>query len=136
MARGAAARLKSICMALPEAVDDPFGGHTAPAYRVRGKIFAMVAGDRDGSERVGVWCKAEPGAQEILVGFDPRRFFRPPYLGPKGWVGVYLDVPDVDWAVVEDLLRESYRLIAPRKLVATLDAAGAGPRAKIRSNTT
>ena len=81
---------------------------------MRGKIFAMPRQD-DG--RISVWCKAPPGSQLILIGADPERFFAPPYVGPKGWIGVRLD-DEPDWSEVDGLVRRSYRLIAPRRLAA------------------
>jgi predicted DNA-binding protein (MmcQ/YjbR family) len=105
-------RLRAICLALPEAEERETWG--APTYRVRGKIFAMERRD-DG--RPSLWCKAPPGSREVLVGADPARFFAPPYVGPKGWVGVRLD-DGPDWGEVEALARRSYRLVAPRRLAA------------------
>ena len=104
------ARLRDICLALPEAIErETFGG---PTFRVRDKIFAMETG-RDGPP--SFWCKAPQGSQAVLVGADPARFFVPPYLGPKGWIGVRLE-PAPDWDEVAALVRRSYRLIAPKKL--------------------
>lgn len=108
-------RLRAICLALPEALEQETWG--APTFRVRGKIFAMARHD-DG--RISVWCKAPPGSQLILIGADPDRFFAPPYVGPKGWIGVRLD-DEPDWAEVAGLVRRSYRLIAPRRLAADID---------------
>ncbi len=110
------ARLREICLALPEAVEKPFGGHTTPGFRVRDKFFAMGA---EGDGRAAVWCKAPLGAQEVLLGAEPDRFFAPPYLGGNGWVGMWLD-PPTDWAVVTDLVRDSYRMTAPKRLATLL----------------
>jgi predicted DNA-binding protein (MmcQ/YjbR family) len=115
------APLRKICLALPEATEKPFGRHSTPGFRVRDKFFAMCSERED---ETSVWCKAPPGAQEVLTGADPARFFVPPYLGPKGWVGIRLD-SRVDWNIVEDLILESYRLTAPKKLVAKLDGTSA-----------
>ena len=104
------ARLRAICLALPEAVEKPFGGHTAPAFRVRDKMFASCM-----ESRPAVTMKAPPGAQEILVGADPETFFVPPYVGSKGWIGVCLD-GRVDWDVLAELVRDSYRMTAPKSL--------------------
>ena len=104
------ARLRAICLALPEAEErETFGG---PTFRVRDKIFAMETG-RHGFP--AFWCKAPPGSQAVLVGADPVRFFVPPYVGSKGWIGMRLD-EDPDWPEVDAVVRRSYRLIAPRKL--------------------
>ena len=107
-------RLRRICLALPEAEEKEAWGD--PTYRVRDKIFAM---EKRGDGRVSVWCKAPEGSQEVLVGADPGRFFVPPYVGPKGWVGVRLD-KNPDWDEVAKIVARSYRLIAPRKLAARL----------------
>ncbi|HXT35795.1 MAG TPA: MmcQ/YjbR family DNA-binding protein [Chloroflexota bacterium] len=109
------ARLRAICLGLPEAIERETWGR--PTFRIKEKIFAMMAGEH-GVE--AVWCKAPVGIQEILVGSDPERFFRPPYVGPKGWIGVRLDV-EVDWEELTGFLEDSYRLIAPRRLAGLLD---------------
>ena len=110
-------RLRKICLALPEATEKE--AWATPTFRVRGKMFAMYVDDHHGDGRLALWCKAPPGHQEILVGADPKQFFRPPYVGPKGWVGVRLDV-GIDWDVVTDLVKDSYRMTAPKRLAATL----------------
>lgn len=107
-------RLRAICLALPEAVEKAFGGHTAPSFRVRDKLFAMTS--EDGTTMT---CKAGPGVQEALVRADPERFFVPAYVGPKGWVGLRLDV-EQDWDEVAELVEDSYRRTAPKRLVALL----------------
>jgi predicted DNA-binding protein (MmcQ/YjbR family) len=104
-------------MAFPEAVEKPFGGHDVPAYRVRDRMFAMMA---TGDGRVSFWCKALPGAQDVLVGGDPEHFFVPPYVGHKGWIGVRLDVDGVNWGLVAELVRDSYVLTAPKRLAASV----------------
>lgn len=107
-------RLRAICLALPEAEERETWG--APTYRVRDRIFAML---RTGDGRTSLWCKAPPGAQEILVGADPELFFRPPYVGPKGWIGMRLD-RGPDWAEVAALVQRSYRMTAPKALLKKL----------------
>ena len=84
-------RLRDACLRFPEAVEA--GGVGDPSFKVRGKIFAMQHGNE---ERPSLWVKAPPGAQELLVGSEPARFFRPPYVGHHGWVGAWLDV-ELDW---------------------------------------
>ncbi len=110
------ARLRGICLGLPEATEQETWGDAT--YRVRGKIFAMPR-ERDGQR--AVWCKARPGVQQILTGDDPSRFFVPPYVGHRGWIGVVLDA-EVDWEELDALLRESYRMTAPKRLAAMVDA--------------
>jgi len=80
-----------------------------PTFRVRDKIFAMA------HDPGTVWCKAPRGAQAILVGAAPERFFVPPYVGHEGWIGFRLD-DGTDWNEVEALIRRSYRMIAPKRL--------------------
>jgi hypothetical protein len=108
-------RLREICLALPEAVEKETWGEAT--FRVRDKIF-VVAGAGDSG--VSMSCKAPPGVQEMLVGADPQRFFRPAYVGHRGWVGVRLDAK-TDWDQVADLVEESYRMTAPKKVAALLD---------------
>jgi predicted DNA-binding protein (MmcQ/YjbR family) len=114
MTPAALTRLREICLALPEAVEKQTWDN--PTFRVRDKIFAMVH-PADG--RIGVWCKAPPGAQSVLVMAAPERFFRPPYVGSKGWIGIWFDT-EVDWHEATDLIRRSYRMTAPKKLLASL----------------
>lgn len=108
-------RLRAICLALPEAEERETWGD--PTFRVRDKIFAM---EKRGDGRLSLWCKAPEGSQAVLVGADPERFFVPPYVGHKGWVGMRLD-KSPDWNEVQALVRRSYRLIAPRPLAALVD---------------
>jgi predicted DNA-binding protein (MmcQ/YjbR family) len=112
--KNALERLREICLSLPEAAEKPFGGHTAPSFRVREKLFLMTAEDGEHAT-----FKAGPGVQEALVGTDPERFFVPAYVGSKGWVGMRLDV-DQDWDEVAELIEDSYRMIAPKRLSARL----------------
>jgi hypothetical protein len=124
MARSGArvlARIRAICLALPEVEEKPFGGHTAPAFRVRDKLFVMTS--EDGSSMT---MKAPKGVQGILVGSDPDRFFVPKYVGPKGWIGVRLDGAGQagwDWDEVAELIIESYCLTAPKRLVSQWEAS-------------
>ena len=110
-------RLRELCLSFPEAVEKEAWGD--PTWRVRDRIFAMQKGNYEGG-RPSVWCKAAAGAQEALVDSGAGRFFVPPYVGHKGWIGVYLD-DRVDWEQLGDLIEQSYRLIAPRRLVERLD---------------
>lgn len=87
------------------------------------KLFAMYASadNHHGGGRPAVWCKAASGNQSLMVRASPDRYFVPPYVGPSGWVGVYVDGA-VDWGDLIELLTDSYRLIAPRRLAALLPA--------------
>ncbi len=113
-------RVRHICLALPEATEG--GGVGNPSWRVRDKIFAMRHDSHAG--RWGIWCKAEPGAQQALVLEDPRKFFMPPYVGVHGWIGISLEV-EQDWDFIAELIHRAYRLTAPKRLVAQL---GDGPK--------
>jgi len=115
----ARARVERICLALPEAAGEG-GQHVG--YKVRGRTFAWVTEDHHGDGRLSLMCKAPPGAQQAMVAQDAERWFVPPYLGPRGWVGVYLDAPEVDWAEVAELVADSYRLVAPRRRAAPVGA--------------
>lgn len=107
-------RLRSICLALPEASEKP--SHGEPTWFVGERVFANFANHHH-DDRLAFWCAAPDGAQEALVAGDPGRFFRPPYVGHRGWLGVHLDVR-VDWDQVEDLVRAAWREVAPKRLAA------------------
>jgi hypothetical protein len=111
-------RVRAVCLALPEAVEA--GGVGNPSFKVRDKIFAMQHG-MDG--RPSLWVKAPRGFQEMIVGADPERCFVPPYVGHHGWVGHWLDVA-VEWGFVAQLVRDSYRMTAPKRLAAQLGSDG------------
>ncbi|HYH33136.1 MAG TPA: MmcQ/YjbR family DNA-binding protein [Pseudonocardia sp.] len=110
-------RLRALCRALPEVTEKI--SHGEPTWFVR-KTFVMYA-DHHHDDRLAFWCAAPPGAQEELVAAAPERFFRPPYVGGRGWLGVYLDVPEVDWTEVAEIVTDAYRQVAPKRLVARLD---------------
>jgi predicted DNA-binding protein (MmcQ/YjbR family) len=105
--------LRAICLALPEATEQ-LTWETTATFRVRGKIFVMHSPGEHGET---LSCKAPPGMQELLVGADPARFFVPPYVGQNGWIGVRLN-RDSDWDEIADLVTESYRMTAPKRLAA------------------
>ena len=117
MAKRPIERLRAICLALPEAVEKEAWGD--PTFRVRDKIFAM---EKRGDGRCSVWLKAPPGSQAVLVGADQHRFFVPPYVGHKGWIGVRLD-DGPDWEEVARLVTRSYRMTAPKRLAAQVAEA-------------
>jgi hypothetical protein len=112
-------RLRKLCLALPEAHEVEAWGE--PTFRVKNKIFAMYASadTHHGGGRHAVWCKAAAVNQRLMIEAEPKRFFAPPYVGPSGWIGVWLD-GKVDWAEIADLLRDGYRMTAPKKLLARL----------------
>jgi predicted DNA-binding protein (MmcQ/YjbR family) len=123
-------KLGAICLALPDATEQEAWGE--PTWRVRGKIFAQLDDHHHGSEHVSVWLPAPEGAQEALIDADPARFFRPPYVGHKGWIAVVLDGKP-DWAMVGSLVEQAHGLIATRAGKAKSTAAKRpGPRKAIR----
>jgi hypothetical protein len=115
----AIARLRAICLALPEVVEKVAWGE--PTWRA-GKLFAQMDTHHHGADHVAVWLPARPGVQEALVEEDPAQFFRPPYVGHKGWVGVRIDRKP-DWRIVAGLVAEAYRAVAPPHLVKRLDVS-------------
>ena len=119
MATSPLTHVRRICLALPEATEKTAWGE--PTFRVHDKMFAMYTDNHHGDGVIAVWCAAEPGAQDALVGADPRRFYVPPYMGPRGWIGVYLD-RDPDWDLVAAIIQDAYRKIAPKRLSALLPA--------------
>jgi hypothetical protein len=115
-------RLAEICENLPEVVRRPGGDHDQhDGYLVRKKTFAYFTDDEHGDGRLAMHVKAPPGEQAALVDADPERFFVPKYIGYRGWVGLRLDREPLDWDEVADLLTESYRMTAPKRLSARLD---------------
>ena len=112
------ARLRAICLALPEATEKI--SHGEPTWFAgKGKVFAMLDDHHHGAAHLSVWLPAGVGAQEMLIESDPKRYFRPPYVGGQGWVGVVLDTRP-DWVKVAWLVEQAYRLVAHKKLVAQL----------------
>ena len=113
-------KLRELCLQLPEAHEVEAWGE--PTFRVKNKIFAMYASSNThhGAGRPAVWVKAGPGEQDLLIRAAPERFFVPPYVGKGGWVGVWLDKRP-KWKEIELILRDAYRLTAPKKLLPLLE---------------
>jgi hypothetical protein len=120
--------LRAICLALPEATER--ASHGEPCFFIRDKRqFVSVDDHHHGAGHLAFWCAAPPGVQEELVAEDPARFFRPPYVGHRGWVGVRLEadgLPEPDWAEVAEIVRDAYRCVAPKTLAARLDGTAEG----------
>lgn len=122
-ARGGASietRVRALCLGLPGVVERT--SHGAPAF-FAGRQFVMFwpKGHHD-HDFAHLWCAAPKGAQEAFVESNPGRYFRPPYVGGRGWIGVHLDGV-VDWDEVEMLCADAYRTVAPKKLLAELDGS-------------
>ncbi|MPZ83871.1 MAG: MmcQ/YjbR family DNA-binding protein [Actinophytocola sp.] len=111
-------RVTAIVADLPEA---SAAGDPHLTLAVRKKTFGYFLDDHHGDGIVGVALKAAAGEQDALIRSDPTRFYVPAYLGARGWVGVRLDVGEVDWAEIRELITDAYRLQAPGRLVAQLD---------------
>jgi hypothetical protein len=117
-------RIRELCLALPETSERL--SHGAPTFFVRGKrAFLMVLTDHHGDGRFAIWCAAPDGLQTTLVEADPERFFMPPYVGHRGWLGVRLD-RGLDWNELAGIAEDAYAEVAPRKLVEAA-ARRAGP---------
>jgi hypothetical protein len=124
-APGVLARVRAACLALPEVVERP--SHGSPAFFVRGKrCFVMVMDDHHGDGRFALWCAAPEGMQKMLVEADPDKFFVPPYVGHRGWLGVRLD-RGLDWDELAGICEDAWAEIAPPTLVATAIAASRPP---------
>lgn len=109
--------MRALCLALPEVTERL--SHGEPTWFVRDRRTFVSYADHHHVDRLAFWCAAPPGAQEALVAEDPERYFRPPYVGHRGWLGVYLDVA-VDWAELAELVTDAYRCVAPKALIARL----------------
>ncbi len=108
-------RIRSLSLALPEAYEEAFGGHTAPSFRINKKLFAITSEDGTRLE-----LKAAPGGQQALIGSNPECFYVPKYIGHVGWVGVQLEYV-TDWEEIAEIIEESFRLIAPKRCIKILD---------------
>lgn len=114
--------LREICLEYPQAAEaEAFG---TPTFQINRKNFAMV---NKMDHRMSIWCKAPAGAQEAYVRSEPEHYFRPPYLGPKGWIGAWVS-PETspDWEAIADIIDDSYRLVAPKRLVKLLPDVPSG----------
>ncbi len=109
------ARIREICLGLPETSERL--SHGAPTFFVRRKrAFVMVLSNHHGDGRFAIWCAAPDGMQKLLVDSDQERFFVPPYVGHRGWLGVRLD-RGLNWDELAGVIEEAYAEVAPRKLV-------------------
>jgi hypothetical protein len=108
-------RLRRICLALPETSERL--SHGAPSFFIREKkCFLMVLDNHHEDGIFGIWCAAPPGNQELLISANAERFFRPPYVGHRGWLGVRLN-DGVDWNELEGIVEDAFATVAPSKLL-------------------
>jgi hypothetical protein len=117
------ARVTKICLALPETSRDRHGRHAG--FLVRKKIFAYYLDNHHGDGMVAIACKVLPGDNTVLAAADPDRFYLPAYIGSRGWVALRMDLVAIDWDEVAELILGSYRLLAPKRLAATVKLASA-----------
>jgi hypothetical protein len=112
-------RLRTVCLALPETTERL--SHGSPSFFVRDKkCFLMLLDDHHGDGRFAIWCAAPAGDQRLLADADEAKFFVPPYVGHRGWLGVRLN-DGVDWEELTGIVEDAYCTIAPQKLVAELE---------------
>ncbi|MFP3900660.1 MAG: MmcQ/YjbR family DNA-binding protein [Acidimicrobiia bacterium] len=111
-------RVRAICRTLPEC---EVHGEQHHELSVRGRTIGWHTVDHHGDGRVALTVRAGPGENAELAASDPERFFLPPYVARHGYVGVYLDVDDVDWDEIRELIVDAYRIVAPKKLAALVD---------------
>jgi hypothetical protein len=109
-------RLRSICLALPGVTER--ASHGEVSFFV-GKQIVALDDHHHGADRLAFWCPAPSGAQEQLIAEQPTQFFRPPYVGHRGWIGVRIDL-DPDWEEIAHIVRDAYRQVAPKRLLAQL----------------
>jgi hypothetical protein len=108
-------RLRGLCLAFPEVSER--ASHGAPTFFVQGKrAFLMVLDDHHGDGRFAVWCAAPQGMQGMLVAADAERFFVPPYVGRRGWLGVRLD-RGLDWDELAGIAEDAFAEVAPPRLI-------------------
>ena len=114
-------RIRKICLAFPQTSERL--SHGAPTFFICGKrAFLMVLADHHGDGRFAIWCAAADGMQKMLVDADPERFFVPPYVGHRGWLGVRLD-RGLHWDELAGIAEDAYAEVAPAKLVEAARAA-------------
>jgi hypothetical protein len=111
-------RLTEICLALPETKREICGSHAN--FQVRKKTFAYYLDNHHGDGIVAVTCKVLPHDNTALIAADPVRFYMPAYIGPRGWVALRLDLGEIDWEEVTELVRGSYGLVAPKRLAVSV----------------
>lgn len=111
-------RLTALALALPESTRELRNSHAS--FQVRKKIFAYFLNNHKGDGIVAVTCKVLPGENAALAKAQPKRYYLPAYIGPRGWVALRLDLGKIDWSEVRELLLGSYFLTAPKRLAAQI----------------
>ena len=111
-------RVSAICLAFPEVSREICNSHAT--FRIGKKAVAYYLDNHHGDGIVAISCKVMPGENDKLIAANPERFYMPAYVGPRGWVALRLDRGQIDWEEVEELLKGSYRLLAPKRLRAQI----------------
>jgi predicted DNA-binding protein (MmcQ/YjbR family) len=127
MAKDVAGAVREVCLWFPQATE--VRSHGSPDFRVRGKTFATYVVNHHGDGRLALWLAAPPGAQSRYTEAEPEHYFVPPYVGPRGWLGVHLN-RGLDWHTIAQRVREAYQMVAPKKL-----ADGLPPQPRIQPPT-
>lgn len=109
--------VREVCLSFPEA--EEYLSHGSPNFRVQGKTFATYVVNHHGDGRVALWLNASAGAQEHYTRSEARHFFVPPYVGPRGWLGVSLNT-GLSWRRIAALVRQAYEKVAPTRLIDTI----------------
>ena len=120
MAEGTLQKVRKLCLAFPESSERL--SHGSPTFFAGKKVFVMYLDDHHGDDRLALWCAAPVGVQAEMVDEDPVRFFVPPYVGGRGWLGVRLDRKP-DWNEIAGIVEEAYRMVAPKRAIKLLDEA-------------
>ena len=115
-------KVLSLVSALPGASAEVCGGRHL-SFKVRGKTFCYFLKDHHGDGRVALNCKTAPGVNDTLARVSSDQFFIPKYVGARGWLGLWIDLPKIDWTQVEDVITEAYRLVTPRPIVSQIRKA-------------
>ena len=115
-------RLTKVCLALPESSRELAGRHAR--FHVRDKTFAWYLDDHHGDGIVSVSCKMALDENRELAALDPARFYLPAYMAHRGWIALRLDAGKIDWSEVAELVADSYRLVAPKRLAALVSRRG------------
>jgi hypothetical protein len=121
-AEGLEERFRAMCLGLPGVTEKL--SHGAPAFFAGKQFLTLWLDGHHGDRFAHLWCAAPPGAQDELVTTEPDRFFRPPYVGGRGWIGMRLDGP-IDWDEMAHLCEEAFRVVAPKKSIQALDQSRA-----------
>ena len=111
------ARVRAICLSLPETTEKIAWG--APTFPVKDRMFAMFVENHHNDGRIALWCAAPRGAKDVLAGSEPDRFFVPPYVGTKGWIGLHLQANSDEEVRLH--VRRAYRMVAPKRLQAGVE---------------